>query len=79
MAPDRELESGRMHPEVSAAVLDRIRRIADEIRDLRAFLDEQPLQVGDRNYLERSLEALDSESASVLRYIEQMNSDPTKA
>jgi hypothetical protein len=67
-----------MDLQVSSAVLDRIRRIVDEVRDLHAFIDQQPLQVGDRNYLERSLETIDKESMAVLQYVEQMREDPTK-
>lgn len=60
------------------AVLEQAARIGEAVRALRADLDEQALQVGDRQYFDRSLDVLENEARALASYLESMLGDSTK-
>jgi hypothetical protein len=61
------------------AILEQVARIGGAVRTLRADLDEQALQVGDRQYFDRSLDVLENEARALASYLEAMLADSTKA
>ena len=61
------------------AILEQVARVSGAVRTLRADLDEQALQVGDRQYVDRSLDVLENEARALASYLEAMLADSTKA
>jgi RNA polymerase-interacting CarD/CdnL/TRCF family regulator len=61
------------------AILEQVAQIAGAVRALRSHVDEQALQVGDRQYFDRSLDVLESETRALASYLEAMLADSTKA
>jgi hypothetical protein len=61
------------------AILEQVARIDGAVRTLRADLDEEALQVGDRQYFDRSLDVLENEARALASYLEAMLADSTKA
>ena len=57
---------------------ERLLRITSEIELLQAETNEQPLQVGDRTLIDRSLEVMRSEAARLLQFAADSQLDPTK-
>jgi CHAT domain-containing protein len=57
---------------------ERLLRIANEIERLQAETDEQPLQVGDRTLIDRSLAFMRKETARLLQFAADSQLDPTK-
>jgi RNA polymerase-interacting CarD/CdnL/TRCF family regulator len=61
------------------AILEQVAQIGGAVRALRSHVDEQALQVGDRQYFDRSLDVLESETRALASYLEAMLADSTKA
>lgn len=57
---------------------ERLLLIAAEIEGLQAQTDAQPLQVGDRTLIDRSLAVLRDETTRLLRFAADSQLDPTK-
>jgi hypothetical protein len=68
-----------MDATTTKAILEQVASIGAAVSTLRRDLDEQALQVGDRQYFDRSLDVLESEARALASYLEAMLADSTKA
>jgi hypothetical protein len=60
------------------AVLEHVVQIGAAIRTLRDDVDAKALQVGERQFLDRSLAVVENEVRALSRYLEGMLEDSTK-
>lgn len=57
---------------------ERLSRITNELEQLQSEADQQPLQVGDRTLIDRSLEIMLTEASRLLQFAVDSRLDPTK-
>ena len=57
---------------------ERLSRIVQEVERIQTETDQQPLQVGDRTLIDRSLDIIRQETSRLLQFAADSRLDPTK-